>query len=93
MRVVMIAGMRTSVCRYGKNCTLTLSWFRCSWVRCQKHINVGTKRFRCAEVLFGTFFCFFPHFYVGEDLDAEVDSPISTFSSFPSCRVGRDVCV
>ena len=58
VRVVMIAGMRTSVCRYGKNCTLTLSWYRCSWVRCQKHVTVGAKRLRCAEVLLGTFFCF-----------------------------------
>ena len=52
MRVVKIVGKRASVCGYGKNCTLTLSWFPCSCVRYEKHIIVGAKRFRCAEVLF-----------------------------------------
>ena len=52
MRAVKIVGKRASVCGYGKNCTPTLSWFRCSRVRYQKHITVGAKRFRCAEVLF-----------------------------------------
>ena len=38
--------------RGGKVCTLTLRWFWCSCVRCQKHVTVGAKRFRCAAVSF-----------------------------------------
>ena len=52
MRDVTIVRKRASVCGYGKDCTLTLCWFWCSCVRCQKHITAAAKRFRCAEVLF-----------------------------------------